>query len=349
MEQWASLCINQKQSIFDAIQVIDKGARQIALVIDAEGTLLGVVTDGDIRRGLLKGIALEQEVSLVMNSTPKVATLTQSKEEIFALMQSKSLHQIPIVDEENRVISLETMDNYFQKQTFNNPVFILAGGLGTRLRPLTNDCPKPLLKIDRKPVLQIILEQLIEDGFHHFIFSINYKKDMIRDYFGDGKTLGVTIEYVEEVEPLGTAGPLSLLKEKSDLPILVMNGDIMTQMNFQHLLRFHHKQQADATICVRAYQQTVPYGVVKINDNELVALEEKPVESYFVNAGIYLLEPKVLELIPTAKKYDMPDLIQQLINTGKDLKVFPIREYWNDIGRLEDFQKAHKDYQDLFV
>ena len=227
----------------------------------------------------------------------------------------------------------------------------MAGGLGTRLRPLTNDCPKPLLKIGSKTVLEILLENFIEQGFHHFYFAINYKGQLIKDYFGDGSRFGVTIRYLQEQERLGTAGALSLLPEVPHLPLLVMNADLITKVNFQQLLNFHHEHHAEATICVREYKQVVPYGVVHISqeDYQLLDIKEKPEHTLFVNAGIYVLNPSLLQYVPKHVHYDMPDLLTSIVKNKYFVATFPIREYWLDIGRLEDLQKAHQDYDEVFA
>lgn len=349
MEDWRSILINKNQSILDAIKIIDQGAMGVVLVVDEDQKLAGVVTDGDVRRGILQGLSTNLAVSNIMNKKPKVANVKENRDALFQMMQRMSLHHIPLIDDAGVLVGLEFFDNLIKKRELDNLVVIMAGGLGERLRPLTNDCPKPLLKINSKPMLQIILESFITNGFHNFCFAINYRGKMIQDYFKDGSDWGVNINYLEERQRLGTAGPLGLLSQRPHEPIVVMNGDIMTNVNFQQLLDFHCQQKNHATVCVREYHQTVPYGVVKIGDNQLLALEEKPVEHYFVNAGIYVLEPKVLDLIPGDSPLDMPELLQSILTTNMNISAFPLREYWTDIGRMEDYQQAHKDYLEYFA
>lgn len=348
MDNWRKIVVDETTSIFDAIKVIDAGAIGAVLVVDHNYRLVGTITDGDVRRALLQQVDFNKAVTEIMNKKPKAVRTGVSPEKILKTMQKNSLHHIPVVNKQSVVMGLTIMDELIATKQHDNWVVIMAGGLGKRLRPLTEDCPKPLLKIESKPVLQIILEQLIEYGFHRFVFSLNYRGQMIRDYFKDGKQLGVTIKYIEEEQALGTAGPLGLFDQSLDQPLIVMNGDIITRLNFNHLLEFHSNQDTKATVCVREYQQTIPYGVVEINKDQLLALEEKPINNYFVNAGIYVLEPEILKYIPENQAYDMTDLIKNLIQTKHKTAVFPIREYWTDIGRIEDYKQAHRDYTTYF-
>ncbi len=349
MKHYSSVIVKQEQSILDAIKIMDQGAMGVALVTDDDQHLLGVVTDGDIRRGFLRGIGTEKSVENIMNSHPTTANADETRDAILTKMQRLSLHHMPLIDDNGCLTNLAFMDDLVKSKHHENLVVIMAGGLGERLKPLTNDCPKPLLKIDSKPMLQIILEGFINSGFSNFAFAINYRGKMIQEYFKDGSQWGVDIQYVEEKKRLGTAGPLSLLTEKPNLPLIVMNGDIMTNVNFQYLLDFHCQQKNFATVCVREYQQTVPYGVVKLNEHQLLALEEKPIQNYFVNAGIYVLEPNVLRLLENNQPIDMPQLLDRMLGSKLAISAFPIREYWTDIGRMEDYQQAHQDYQEHFA
>ncbi len=310
MKDWKKILVVPSASIEEAIRVIDAGAMQIALVVNENHHLLGTVTDGDVRGGILKGLPLSAPVQQIMNPDPTTARFDESKEAILALMKRKKLHQIPVIDEKGEVVGVEILDELIQPQVRDNWVVLMAGGLGSRLRPLTDDCPKPLLKVGSKPIMETILDNFIEYGYRRFFLSVNYKAEMIQDYFGDGSKWGVEIRYLHEKERMGTAGALGLLPEKPLQPILVMNGDLLTKVNFQHLLNFHQEHQAKATMCVREYEYQVPYGVVKIDHQRLVGIEEKPVQHYFVSAGIYVLEPEVLELIPSNAFFDMPTLFQ---------------------------------------
>lgn len=334
--------------ILDTLEIIDKNARQIALVADESDKLLGTVTDGDIRRGLLKGRALQDPISIIMNPFPTVASPYDTRDNILALMKIKQINQIPIVDEEGRIVHVEVLNDLLRPTKKDNWVVLMAGGLGTRLYPLTHDCPKPLLKVGNKPLLETILQSFIDQGFHKFYISVKYKAEMIQEYFGDGSDWGITIQYLQEKDSLGTAGALSLLPEKPSEPFFVMNGDLLTKVNFEQLLDFHKTYQAKATMCVREYDHQIPYGVVKLDKQRLVSLEEKPTQRFFVNAGIYVLSPEIVERIPHNQYFDMPSLFDLLMEEDQHTIAFPIREYWLDIGRMADFERANVEFAEVF-
>lgn len=346
---WRDLLVSPHTPILHTLEIIDKSARQIALVVDENDRLLGTVTDGDIRRGLLKGLTLKDPTSLIMNSFPTVASPYETRENILALMKIKKIHQVPIVDEEGFIVNVEVLNDLLRPIRKDNWVVLMAGGLGTRLHPLTHDCPKPLLKVGNKPLLETILQSFIDQGFHRFYLSVKYKAEMIQQHFGDGSKWGVTIRYLEEQESLGTAGALSLLPEKPSDPFFVMNGDLLTKVNFEQLLDFHKTYQAQATMCVREYDHQVPYGVVRLDKHRLVSIEEKPTQRYFVNAGIYVLDPAVLDYIPQRQFFDMPSLFEYVMKDQQQQAIaFPIREYWLDIGRMADFEKANVEFAEVF-
>lgn len=336
-------------SIREAIQVLDKSAKQIVLVVDENNRLVGTVTDGDIRRGILKGTSLDDPTQRIMNSAPIVARIDEGRESILAAMQRTGLYHIPLVEEDRRVVGLETLDELIHSRVRENRVVLMAGGIGSRLRPLTDKCPKPMLKVGNKPLLETILENFIEYGFHRFYISVNYMADTVKSYFGDGSRWGVDICYLHEDQRLGTAGALSLLPEKPMEALLVMNGDLLTKVNFKHLLDFHFGHYAQATMCVREYDIQVPYGVVKIDAHRITSIDEKPIHRFFVNAGIYVLEPEALDLISPNTYFDMPTLFEKLIELKKETIVFPIREYWLDVGQLADYDRANGEYREIFL
>lgn len=340
---WEKVLINPELAVVDAIKVIDAGSLQIVLVADEAKKLLGTVTDGDIRRGILRGIALTEPVSEVMRKDPVTAHINDDQEAILSTMRSRQIHQIPVVDDTGILHGLEILDALIQKEERENWVVIMAGGLGSRLMPLTNDRPKPLIKVGDKPVLENILENFTQYGFKNFYFAVNYKGEMIEDHFGDGSRWGVHIEYVREEQRLGTAGALALLEDRPHKTFIVMNGDILTKVNYRHLLDYHREQGCSATMCIREYDLQVPYGVIKIEDNKLETIEEKPVHRFFVNAGIYVMEPEVLDVIERDDALDMPALFTRMKTKGLTTAVFPIREYWIDIGRIDDLERAQGD------
>ncbi|WGV62662.1 nucleotidyltransferase family protein [Brevibacillus brevis] len=348
MMDWRELLVSPQTPILHTLEIIDKSARQIALVADENDRLLGTVTDGDIRRGLLKGRALQDPISLIMNSFPTVASPYETRENILALMKIKKIHQIPIVDEDGKIVHVEVLNELLRPTKKDNWVVLMAGGLGTRLHPLTHDCPKPLLPVGNKPLLETILQSFIDQGFHRFYISVKYKAEMIQEHFGDGSNWGISIQYLQEKESLGTAGALSLLPEKPSEPFFVMNGDLLTKVNFEQLLDFHKTYQAQATMCVREYDHQIPYGVVRLDQYRLTSIEEKPTQRFFVNAGIYVLSPDAVDNIPHNQYFDMPSLFDHLVKNQQQTIAFPIREYWLDIGRMADFERANMEFAEVF-
>lgn len=335
-------------TIRDALQIINNGAIQMAVVVDSEGKLLGTITDGDIRRGLLNNLRLEDSVETILHTTPTVATLSDTKEDILQKALTKKLHQIPIIDEEYRVLGIQEINDLIKPSSKPNMVVLMVGGLGSRLRPLTEVTPKPMLKVGNKPILQTIVEKFAEYGFNEIVLCVNYKSHIIQDYFGNGSAFGVTITYIFEEERMGTAGALSLLTSLPNEPFFVMNGDLLTNINFDHLCNYHLTQNAMATMCVREYDFQVPYGVVNMEGNTILSIQEKPVHKFFVSAGIYMLNPDVIRYIPKNQFYDMPSLFEALIQQGQKAVSFPIREYWLDIGQMEEYERANQEYAGVF-
>lgn len=349
MKDWKKTLIEPSAPILEAMRIIDAGALQIALVIDEGMRLLGVVTDGDIRRGLLKGVALEQPVERIMNREFKTVGVATGNEEVLALMKQKELRQVPVVDPSGCVVGLKLLNEMILVPEKTNWVILMAGGLGTRLQPLTDECPKPLLKVGNKPLLQTILEGFIENGFRKFYIAVHYKAEMIKAFCGDGARWNAEIRYLIEDQKMGTAGALSLLPERPAEPLFVMNADLLTRVNWQHLLDFHQSQKAWATMGVRDYHFQFPYGVVTTDQHRLTAIDEKPVQRFFVNGGIYVIRPEVLDYVPLGSPYDMTSLFEKLIAEKHETVVFPIREYWMDIGRIEDFERADGEYRENFL
>lgn len=344
MKLWRNCIIHSGASIMDAVKVIDDSGLQIALIVDNNDKLQGILTDGDIRRAVINGSDFSAEIESVMTANPFVATIGQSEEEIKEMMRVRHIHQVPVVDDEGRVQRIISFADVLGKKKFDNIVLLMAGGVGSRLLPLTEKYPKPLLKVGSKPILEIILESFIERGFYRFYISVNYKSEMIEEYFKDGAAWGVEINYIREEKKLGTAGSLGLLPEWPEKPVIVMNGDILTKIDYGALVNYHESESADATMAVREYKARIPYGVIDTKNNEIVGITEKPIEKYMVNAGIYVLNPDVFKDIKGENYLDMPRLYEQLIKAGKKSVVFPIREYWLDIGRMDDFEQAQIDY-----
>lgn len=348
MHNWKKAILKEDNTMQEAVKVLDEEALRIVMIVDEDNKLIGTITDGDIRRGLLKRLSMNSPLKEVMFRKPTVASVGDDRDKILIQMKALDLMQIPLLDNEKRVVGLETLHHLLSNNRYENPVFLMAGGFGKRLRPLTNNTPKPLLKIGPKPILESILKQFVEAGFYNFYISTHFKAEMVRDYFGDGSKWNVNINYVFEESPLGTAGSLGLLpKNLPDLPILMMNGDLLTKVDFVELLNFHLHHNGDATMCVREYDFQVPYGVVKSKDHIITSIEEKPRHTFFVNAGIYVLNASMMENLDGKTYIDMPELIQSHIDNSGQVTVFPIHEYWMDIGRLEQFEKAQEDYSNF--
>ncbi|WP_432702108.1 nucleotidyltransferase family protein [Lysinibacillus sphaericus] len=345
MKQWRKILVHPHYTLLETMKIIDESSLQIAVVVDESRKLLGIVTDGDVRRGILKGNDLNVPISKVMNSNPITGNDKESKNHCYRLMRSKKLRQLPIVNEKNILVDILFRDHQLEKE---NTIVLMVGGLGTRLRPLTNHIPKPMLKVGGKPILETIIEGFKQYGYTNFVLSVNYKKEIIQNYFQNGDAFGVSITYIEENKRMGTAGALSLLPVKPKKPIFVMNGDLLTQVNFEQLMQFHIEQNSVATMCVREYEYQIPYGVIEINGPELVAIQEKPIQKSFVNAGIYVLNPEVLEYIPKDEYFDMPLLFEKIIMNNNKTSVFPLREYWLDIGQMDDFEKANIEYEEFY-
>jgi dTDP-glucose pyrophosphorylase/CBS domain-containing protein len=345
MKKWEKIILRTDAIIEDAIKTLDREALGIVLVLDSEEKLRGVITDGDIRRALMRRLPITASVSDVMNKNPHTAPQDATKAQIKELMNRFTILQVPIIDHLNRVVGLETLQDIVSHSKVCNPVFLMAGGFGTRLRPLTDDCPKPLLKVGEKPILEDILDGFLRAGFQRFFISTHYLPKMIRDHFGDGERWGASITYIHEEIPLGTGGALSLLpKDEITEPLVMMNGDLVTALNYNNLLRFHLKYGGSATMCIREYDFKVPFGVVETNDDlKVVEMVEKPVHKLFVNAGIYVVSPELIHRVKHGQRIDMPTLLEQEIAKGRTVNSFPLHEYWLDIGRIDDFNKARQD------
>lgn len=344
---WKNIAIAPESSIRDALLLLDKEALRIALVVDANDQLLGVLTDGDVRRGLLRNCTLQSPVSDVMNPRPLTAELGTPRRDLVKLMTRKKLLSIPLL-KDSKVVGLETLQTAADGVQYDNPVFLMAGGFGSRLKPLTDACPKPMLKVGDKPILEIVLNSFIRAGFHNFYISLHYMPEQIQAYFGDGSRWNVSINYIYEQEPLGTGGALGLLPDSlPDLPLILMNGDLLTTIDFEQLLQFHNKQLADATMCVRDYEYQIPFGVINGDGNKVTGMIEKPIQRLFVNAGIYVVSPKVRKQVKANQRIDMPTLLEQNIEKNNAVLMFPIHEYWLDIGRIDDYQRAQIDVVNL--
>lgn len=339
--------ITSDATIKQALKVISDGAVQIAIVVDKKGRLLGTLTDGDIRSGLLRGLNLKSSIKEIYFKKPIIAKKSHSREKLLKVALSNKIHQIPIVDEGNKVIGIHILDELIKPKINSNEVVIMAGGKGMRLRPLTKNIPKPMLKVGNKPILQTIVEKFKESGYINFVICVNYKSKIITNYFGDGTKFGVKIRYIKEKKRMGTAGALSLFEKKPQEPFFVINGDLLTNLNFNKMLDFHILHNSKATMCIAECNFSSPYGEVRLNNEDIKSIEEKPIRKVFVNAGVYILDPRCINLIPK-KFYDMTTLFKKMISKKLKTISFPLGEYWLDIGRLNDFKKANDEYNFKF-
>ncbi len=329
-----ALVLKKETTLKDAIRLMDHYGYGVLPIVDVDNKFYGLITDGDIRKALLNDV-LDLEHIINKNSMVMGDDSTQEQRKQF-LKQHKRRH-LPIVDSNNNYVQMFMLDEL----DFNskpNAVVIMAGGLGSRLGELTKETPKPMLKVGNKPILQTILETYVEHGFRLFYFSVNYKKEQIMEYFGDGSKWGVEIKYLVESKRLGTGGALSLLKDKIDHPFIVANADVFTSIDYESLLEQHLQKNATATMCTREHDYTVPYGVVHTDENEIVSLEEKPTFTHLINSGVYLLDPKVLAYVPKDTFYDLPTLFEMLISKGEKCSTFTIDSYWVDIGLVEEYE-----------
>ena len=330
-----------------AIETIDRSKRKIALVVANDGRLIATVTDGDVRRGILRGVDLDGPVDQVMHVSPTTVTEGAADAETRRLIRENKLQHVPVLDAEGRLVDLALVEDLFGVTPRDTRIVLMAGGLGTRLRPLTETVPKPMLTVGGKPLLEQIIGVFADQGFWRVSISVNYRAEMVRDHFGDGSAFGVEIDYIEEKQRMGTAGALSLLSERPSEPFIVMNGDLLVALQFADLLAYHREKSALGTLVVREYEHQVPYGVVRSAEGLMTGIEEKPIERYFVNGGIYVLSPEALDHLTPGDPLDMPDLLLRLGEAGGNVGVFPLRDYWRDIGRIDDLEAARSEFDSV--
>ena len=339
---WTKAIVAPTVNIRDVAMNLSKSALRLALVVDSTGKLLGTISDGDIRRGLLRGLTFESPIFEITHREPLVVPKGMSVEVIRKVMLTNKIQQIPEVDEDKRIVNLHVWDEYEHNNLADVSMVIMAGGKGERLRPFTETCPKPMLLVHGKPILEHIIYRAKTEGCKHFIISVNYLSAIIEDYFGDGKKLGVHIEYLRESCPLGTAGALTLLNETPKRSFLVINGDVMSDAKCVDLFDFHERYSADATMTVKLHEWQYPYGVVKLDGLRIVGFEEKPLTRTYVNAGVYVLSPKALSVLQEKEPCDMPTLFTRLQASGGRIVAFPMHEPWLDVGRPIDLESANR-------
>jgi dTDP-glucose pyrophosphorylase len=340
-EHWQRAILQATASIQDAIEKLQSVAIKIVMVTNPDGNLEGTISDGDIRRALLKGETLTSPITKVYRRNPLVVPAGMSRDLILRLMTANKIHQIPVVDAHNCLVGLHLLDDMMVPTERSNLMVIMAGGLGTRLRPLTEDCPKPMLPVAGRPMLEHIIARAKLEGFNRFLLAVHYLGHKIEDHFGDGAALDVRIDYLKEDAPLGTAGALSLLDPRPSLPFVVTNGDVITDIRYGELLDFHIRHDAQATMAVRVHEWQHPFGVVQMNGVEIVGFEEKPIARSHINAGVYVLAPAALNQLSVGSRCDMPTLFERLQRIGERTVAYPMHEPWLDVGRLDDLSRAN--------
>lgn len=339
-QNWQVSLLSESGTIGEAIRNLNVSGLQIVLVVSSDGVLQGTVTDGDIRRSLIRGSTINSSIQSAVFRDSLVLPMHFDREQALKLMQANRIRQLPVVDASRRVVDLQSWDDLLEPTQRSNLMVIMAGGQGIRLRPYTANCPKPMLLVGDKPLLEHIIERAKSEGFGHFLISIHYLGHIIEEYFGDGSRWQVNIEYLREEAPLGTAGAIHAINKKIDRPFIVANGDVLTDIRYGELLDFHCRYSANATMAVRMHEWQHPFGVVLTSGLDIVGFDEKPIERSYVNAGLYVLEPSVLEVLEGGKHVDMPSLFMILKERGLRTIVYPTHEAWHDVGREEDLIKA---------
>lgn len=329
------LILTNKTKFSDAIKLLDLNGNGILPVVDENNKLLGIITDGDIRKAILNN---QLDLENIINKNPYKLNINASETQIISFLKKIHRRQVPLVDDNNLFIKIFTLDEI----DFNlkpNWVVIMAGGLGTRLGELTKDTPKPMLKVGTKPMVEHIIDMFVSYGFTKFMLSVNYKAEIIKEYFKDGSQFGIEIRYLEEKKQLGTGGALSLIDTNINEPFFVTNGDVLSSLNYEKLLSYHKEQNSTATMCIKKDSHQIPYGVIEIdNKNNIKDIQEKPIKEFFINTGIYVFEPEILNFVPKNEFFDLPNIFDILNKKNKVLKAFEINEYWVDIGRPSDYE-----------
>lgn len=343
-----NIIISEDATLRKVLSVIEEGKLKIALVVNNDKKLVGLITDGDVRRALLNNLKIDDTINDILIKKPIVCSIDDSKDQILQTAIENQILQVPILDNDGVLVGLEIIDELLKPRIKEEKIVLMVGGLGTRLMPLTEDTPKPMLKVGDKPILETIILNFKRHGYTNIILSVGYKAEVIKNYFGDGTNFGVTIEYINEKKRMGTAGALSLMEDILSDNFFVMNGDLLTSLNFDYMMKFHLENNSIATMGLREYDFQVPYGVVNVEGSKIIGIEEKPVHNFFVNGGIYILSREVFKFIPNNLYLDMPTLFETIINKKLTTLSYKIKGYWLDIGRIEEYQKANEEYFKVF-
>ncbi|MCR2115096.1 nucleotidyltransferase family protein [Campylobacter upsaliensis] len=340
-----SLKLSVNSSIEKALEIIGKERVRLGVVVGKKGEFLGIISDSNIRKALINGKTLKSNIKEIYTKNPITIAENTSKQKLLELSAKTDIYDFPVLNKKGEVVSIRSISSLLSTKKLPFYVILMAGGLGSRLKELTKETPKPMLKVGKKPILENIIQRLHAQGFEKFIFCVNYKRQIIEDYFKKGEEFDIKISYIKERKKLGTAGALSLIKQKMEQSFVVMNADILTELDFNELLKAHQKSGALMSVCVREFHHQVPYGVIKQKNGFITHIEEKPTQSFLVSAGIYVCEPQILELLEKNAYLDMPELIQKVMQKGR-ANTFLIEDYWIDIGRLEEFKRANDEIKE---
>lgn len=335
------LILNIETKFNDAIKLLDLNGNGVLPVVDEDEKLLGLITDGDIRKAILNN---HLDLEHIINKNPYKLNIDSSKAQIVSYLKKVHRRHLPLVDDKNKFIKIFTLDE-IEFNFKSNWVVIMAGGLGTRLGELTKDIPKPMLKVGTKPMIEHIIDMFVSHGFTKFMLSVNYKAEIIKEYFGDGSKFGIEVKYLEEKKRLGTGGALSLIDIELNEPFFVTNGDVLSSLDYEKLLAYHKEKNSIATMCIRKDSYQIPYGVIEVDEaNNIKAMKEKPVKEFFINTGIYVLNPEVLNYVPKDEFFDLPSLFDVLKSKSENIKSFEITDYWIDMGKPSDYEKIKEKY-----
>ena len=340
-----SLKLSVNSSIEKALEIIGKERVRLGVVVGKKGEFLGIISDSNIRKALINGKTLKSNIKEIYTKNPITIAENTSKQKLLELSAKTDIYDFPVLNKKGEVVSIRSISSLLSTKKLPFYVILMEGGLGSRLKELTKETPKPMLKVGKKPILENIIQRLHTQGFEKFIFCVNYKRQIIEDYFKKGEEFDIKISYIKERKKLGTAGALSLIKQKMEQSFVVMNADILTELDFNELLKAHQKSGALMSVCVREFHHQVPYGVIKQKNGFITHIEEKPTQSFLVSAGIYVCEPQILELLEKNAYLDMPELIQKVMQKGR-ANTFLIEDYWIDIGRLEEFKRANDEIKE---
>ena len=335
------MIVRQDTSIKSTMQIFEKNLQKHVYVVDHDKSIVGAVSDGDVRRAILSGVDISRAVNLIMNENFKSIASSQPRSDALKLMRNFNLSTIPVVSSYGKIVEIVHSNSTVESTEHENMIYIMAGGLGKRLRPLTENTPKPMLYIGNRPILEIIIKRLADQGFGNFTIVVNFLAEQIVDYFKDGQDFGVKIDYIHEQMPLGTCGALSKISsQKLNDPIIVTNGDLLTDIDYSKLLNFYQSNDCDGLMCIKEESFKVPYGVVKSEVDEFIRVEEKPEMVFSINAGIYVLNKKIIDLIPPDQKLDITDLFNKAKDENAKVKIFKSNSFWLDIGYTEQYHRA---------